>query len=82
MKKTAILGEMELDVTGKYKYLGYIMNNKGNLKHHINMIKGKTEAAYQKILTTAGIYHQNRTQAEKIGLDKTILTANKQTSKK
>ena len=39
---------MELDVTDKYKYLGQIMNNKGNLKDRINMIKGKTEVAYQK----------------------------------
>ena len=30
------------------------MNNKGNLKDHIKMTKGKAEAAYQKILTTAG----------------------------
>ena len=45
---------MELEVTDKYKYPGQIMNNKGNLKDHIKMTKGKVEAAYQKILTTAG----------------------------
>ena len=53
-KEPAKLGDMELEVTDKYKYLGQIMNNKGNLKDHIKMTKGKVEAAYQKILTTAG----------------------------
>ena len=43
-----------IDATDKYKYLGQIMDNKGNLKDHINMTKGKAEVAYQKILTTAG----------------------------
>ena len=53
-KQTAKLGDMELEVTDKYKYRGQIMNNKGNLKDHIKMTKGKLEAAYQKVLTTAG----------------------------
>ena len=53
-KKPAKLGDMELEVTDKYKYLGQIMYNKGNLKDHIKMTKGKVEAAYQKILITAG----------------------------
>ena len=38
---------MKLEVTNKYWYLGQIMNNKGNLKDHIKMTKGKAEAAYQ-----------------------------------
>ena len=46
-KKTAKLGDLELDVTNKYKYLEQIMNNKGNLKDNINMTKRKAEAAYQ-----------------------------------
>lgn len=48
--KKIYLGKMELEYTDKYKYLGLIMNNKLNLKDHLQTIKGKTEAAYQTIL--------------------------------
>ena len=30
------------------------MNHKGNLTGHLIIVKGKTEAAYQTILTAAG----------------------------
>ena len=50
----AKLGEMDVEVTNEYKYLGQIQNNKNNLENHIKMIKGKVEGAYQKILSTAG----------------------------
>ena len=51
---TGTLGNMELEVADKYKYLGQIINHKGNLMDHLKMVKGKTEAAYQRILSTAG----------------------------
>ena len=44
------LGDMEIEETDKYKYLGEIINNKGNLEDHIKMLEGKVEAAYQTIL--------------------------------
>ena len=53
-KNTGTLGNMELEVADKYKYLGQIINHKGNLMDHLKMVKGKTEAAYQRILSTAG----------------------------
>ena len=45
------LGSMELEYTDKYKYLGLTINEKLNLSDHIKSIKGKTEAAYQTILS-------------------------------
>ena len=47
------LGDMEIEETDKYKYLGEIINNKGNLEDHIKMLEGKVEAAYQMILHIA-----------------------------
>ena len=47
------LGDMEIEETDKYKYLGEIINNKGNLEDHIKMPEGKVEAAYQTILHIA-----------------------------
>ena len=44
---------MEIEETDKYKYLGEIINNKGNLEDHIKMLEGKIEAAYQTILHIA-----------------------------
>ena len=60
------LGEMKLEFTEKYKYLGEIFNNKGNLTHHIAEIKGKAEAAYQTLLTIAGNKHFNNIQMKAI----------------
>ena len=40
-KKTTKFGDMELDVTDKYKCLGQLMKNKGNLKGHMDIIKRK-----------------------------------------
>ena len=48
------LGSMDLEYTDKYKYLGLVQNSKNNNDDHINTIKGKVEAAYQKLLTLAG----------------------------
>jgi len=47
------LGNMDIEETDKYKYLGEMMNNKGNMEDHIHMIEGKVEAAYQTILHIA-----------------------------
>ena len=48
------LGDMILEYTDKYKYLGEILNNKNNMTDHISATKGKVEAAYQTILTITG----------------------------
>ena len=49
------LGDMEIAETDQYKYLGEIINNKGNIhvEDHIKMLEGKVEAAYQTILHIA-----------------------------
>jgi hypothetical protein len=47
------LGSMDIEETDKYKYLGEMMNNKGNLEDHIQMLEGKVEAAYQTLLHIA-----------------------------
>ncbi len=43
------LGDMEL----QYKYLGYTQNNTNTIHEHLNSLKGKVEAAYQKTLVLA-----------------------------
>ena len=48
------LGDTTLEQTDKYKYLGLIQNSKNNNDDHFSAIKGKLEAAYQKILKLAG----------------------------
>ncbi len=48
------LGNMDLEFTTKYKYLGTVKNDKNNLKDHITEIKSKCEAAFQTILALAG----------------------------
>ena len=53
-KPTFTLGDMQLDQTEKYKYLGETLNNKNNMANQITEIKRKTEAAYQTIVTLAG----------------------------
>ena len=60
------LGEVTLEFTDKYKYLGEIFNNKGNLKDHISEIKGKAEAAYQTLLKIAGNKHFHNIQMKAI----------------
>ena len=44
------LGQMPLQKTDKYKYLGVILNNKGNLSDHLKQVKEKCEATTQTIL--------------------------------
>ena len=47
------LGELNLEFTEKYKYLGITINNKNNMADQIKGIKGKSEAAFQTILHLA-----------------------------
>ena len=47
------LGEMELDYTDSYRYLGTMINNKMTLSNQIKEIKSKTEGAYQTMLAIA-----------------------------
>ena len=68
----AKLGEMELEVTNEYKYLGLQHNNKNNLESHIKTIRRRTEAAYQKILSTAGSATFNNIEMKYIW--KTLMT--------
>ena len=42
------LGNMKLEYTNTYKYLGETLNHKGNMENHIPEIKRKTESAYTK----------------------------------
>ena len=54
------IGEMEIEYTDKYKYLGEIMNRMNNLKDQIKEIKGKAEAAFQTLISiTQNKYFQN-----------------------
>ena len=48
------LGQMNLDNTTTYTYLGTTINNKGTMEDHIKKTKGKTEAALQTIFNIAG----------------------------
>ena len=48
------LGEMELDDTDTYKYLGVTINHMGTMSNHITKLKGKAEAALQTIFNVAG----------------------------
>ena len=44
------LGQMQLDLTTTYKYLGEMINDKTNLKDHKAPVERKLEAVYQTIL--------------------------------
>ena len=48
------LGNMELEQCEKYKYLGITISRDNTLKDHIAEIKGKTEAAYQVMMSITG----------------------------
>ena len=56
------LGQMDLDVTHKYKYLGEMINDKMNLKDQITQTESKVEAAYQAITAIAGDRHYKNIQ--------------------
>ena len=69
-KKTLIkpfnLGNLQLESTEKYKYLGEMLNNKGNMDDQIKEIKRKAEAALQTIFTIAGDQELRGIQMETI----------------
>ena len=48
------LGNQAMTQTNKYKYLGFTQTSENNLQEHLTATRGKTEGAYQKILTVAG----------------------------
>lgn len=48
------IGDMPLQYTETYKYLGHIQNEKNNLADHLSDIKGKVECAYQTLMAIAG----------------------------
>ena len=61
------LGQMDLDVTHKYKYLGEMINDKMNLKDQIAQTESKVEAAYQAITATARDRHYKNIQMRLYG---------------
>ena len=60
------LGQITLDLTNTYKYLGEMINDKTNLKDQIAQLERKLDAAYQTILAIAGDRHFRNTQMETI----------------
>ncbi len=48
------IGDLELETTSTYNYLGETLNDSGNITDHIKSIKKKVEAAYQTIRIIAG----------------------------
>ena len=59
-KPDIYLGEYKLEYTDNYKYLGEMLNHKGNAEDHIIQLKRKTEAAYQTILAVLGNQYFNK----------------------
>ena len=62
------LGNMNLKKTDKYKYLGYWQNEKNNNEDQIKATKGRTEAAYQKMMALTGNSNFNDIEMETIWL--------------
>ena len=60
------LGDMQLNYTRTYKYLGITVNAENNLKDQIRNIEAKTEAAYQTIMTLLGNEEFNRIEMSTI----------------
>ena len=48
------LGEMELEECKKYKYLGVIISEKGNMEEHIEETRRKIQGAYNTMMSIAG----------------------------
>ena len=49
--KEPTLGDMTIEYTNSYKYLGFTMNSSNNLQDQIKTIQSKTEGAYQTIIS-------------------------------
>ena len=52
--------ENKLEYTDNYKYLGEMLNQKGNAEDHVIQLKRKTEAAYHTILPVLGNRYFNK----------------------
>ena len=48
------LGDMKLEECKKYKYLGVIISEKGNMEEHIEETRRKTQGAYSTMMSIAG----------------------------
>ena len=53
-KESFKLGDIPLENTDKYKYLGYFQNSRNNNEDHMKYIKGKAEGAFQKMNALTG----------------------------
>ena len=53
-KPSLKIGEMTIETTNKYKYLGEIIQEKMSLDHNITAARGRAEGALQTILAIAG----------------------------
>ena len=60
------LRDMNLKYTDKYKYLGYVQNNKNNLEDHTKATEAKVENAYQMLLAIAGNTNFNNIELQTI----------------
>ncbi len=60
------LGDMSLDRTQTYNYLGETINEKGDISDHTKKIRGKVEAAFQTIQLIAGDDNFNKLEMETI----------------
>ena len=60
------LGDMEMDNTETYKYLGITINNKGTMEDHIQKTQRQTEAALQTIFNLAGNKNFNQIEMKTI----------------
>ena len=52
-KEEMEMGQMKMDYTKKYKYLGLTQNETNNLEDHLRNTRAKVEAAYQTIMAIA-----------------------------
>ncbi len=48
------LGNIEVEYTDNYKYLGFMQSTINNMKDNLQTLSGKTEVVYQWILTLLG----------------------------
>ena len=68
INKNYNIGPMKLKRTDKYKYLGYLQNEKNNNDDQLKAIQSRTEAAYQKMMALTGNSNFNNLEMETIWL--------------
>ena len=68
INKNYNIGSMKLNRTDKYKYLGYLQNEKNNNEDQFKAIQNRTEAAYQKMMALTGNTNFNNLEMETIWL--------------